>query len=130
MKVDVEVEAPPNRWMTVSRPEWPSRMPRRYWKASGARDVGALTSICGECMNFHMRTTLVIDDGLFRELKRRAAEQNRTLSEVTQDALRRGLAVATPLRRRKPSRLLAFAMGPPRVDLADRNQLYDVLDRS
>lgn len=81
-------------------------------------------------MNFHMRTTLVIDDALFRELKRRAAEQNRTLSAVTQDTLRRGLAVATAARRRKPSHLLAFAMGPPRVDLADRNQLYDVLDRS
>jgi hypothetical protein len=77
-----------------------------------------------------MRTTLVIDDALLRELKRRAAEQNRTLSDVTQDTLRRGLAVATAPRRRKPSRLPAFAMGPPRVDLADRNQLYDVLDRS
>jgi len=81
-------------------------------------------------MNFHMRTTLVIDDALFRELKRRAAEQNRTLSDVTQDVLRRGLAVATPLRRRKPGRLPTFAMGRPRVDLADRNQRYDVLDRS
>jgi hypothetical protein len=81
-------------------------------------------------MNIHMRTTLVIDDALFRELKRRAAEQNRTLSDVTQDALRRGLAVAKPPRRRRPSRLPTFAMGPPRVDLADRNQLYDVLDRS
>ena len=81
-------------------------------------------------MNFHMRTTLVIDNALFRELKRRAAEQNRTLSDVTQDALRRGLAVPTPPRRRKPGRLPTFAMGRPRVDLADRNQLYDILDRS
>jgi hypothetical protein len=77
-----------------------------------------------------MRTTLVIDDALFRELKRRAVEQNRTLSDVTQDALRRGLAVATSRRRKKPGRLPTFAMGRPRVDLADRNQLYDVLDRS
>ena len=82
--------------------------------------------MCVVCSKFHMRTTLVIDDALFRELKRRAAEQNRTLSAVTQDALRRGLAVGTPPRRWKPSRLVAFAMGPPCVDLADRNQLYDV----
>lgn len=81
-------------------------------------------------MNFHVRTTLVIDDALFRELKRLAADQNRTLSDVTQDALRRGLAVATPPRRRKPRRLPTFAMGLLRVDLADRNQLYDVLDRT
>ena len=81
-------------------------------------------------MNIHMRTTLIIDDALFRELKRHAVEQNRTLSAVTQDVLRRGLAVAKPPRRRRPGRLATFAMGPPRVDLADRNQLYDVLDRS
>lgn len=89
-----------------------------------------LTSMCAECSNFHVRATLVIDDALFRELKRRAVEQDRTLSDVTQDALRRGLAVGTPPRRQKPRRLVAFAMGRPRVDLADRNQLYDVLDRS
>lgn len=81
-------------------------------------------------MNFHMRTTLVIDDTLFRELKRRAAEQRRTLSDVTQDALRRGLAAPISRRRRKPARLPAFAMGAPRVDLADRSRLYDVLDRA
>jgi hypothetical protein len=81
-------------------------------------------------MNFHMRTTLVIDDALFRQLKRRAAEERRTLSDVTQDALRRGLAEPTARRRRKRGRLPAFAMGTPRVDLADRDQLYDVLDRT
>jgi hypothetical protein len=30
-------------------------------------------------MNSHMRMTLVIDNALLRELKRRAAEQHRTL---------------------------------------------------
>ena len=81
-------------------------------------------------MNFHMRTTLIIEDALFRQLKRRAAEERRTLSDVTQDALRRGLSAPTSRRRRKPARLPAFAMGVPRVDLADRNQLYNVLNRT
>ena len=80
-------------------------------------------------MNFHMRTTLVIDDDLFRELKKRAAEQRRTLSEVTREVLRRGLAGPKPARRPKPVKLRAFAMGKPAVDLADRNQLFDLLDR-
>jgi hypothetical protein len=80
-------------------------------------------------MNFHMRTTLVIDDALFRQLKRRAAEERRTLSDVTREALRRGRAEPAA-RRRKPGRLPAFAMGIPRVDPADRDQLYDVLDRT
>jgi plasmid stability protein len=81
-------------------------------------------------MIFHMRTTLVIDDELFRQLKRQAAEEGRTLSEVTQEALRRGLAPREPRRRPKRVKLPSFHMGKPLVDLADRNQLYDVLDRS
>lgn len=81
-------------------------------------------------MIFHMRTTLVIDDELFRELKRRAAEEGRTLSAVTQDALRRGLARGRPARRPRRVRLPSFSMGRPSVDLADRNQLHEILDRS
>jgi hypothetical protein len=77
-----------------------------------------------------MRTTLVIDDALFKELKRLAVEQRRTLSDVTQEALRRGLAESAPPKRAGRVRLRSFALGRPRVDLADRNQLFDVLDRS
>lgn len=81
-------------------------------------------------MRFHMRTTLVIDDEIFRQLKRQAAAENRTLSEVTQETLRRGLR--RPARAPRPARvkLRTFRMGPPLVDLADRDQLFDILDRS
>jgi plasmid stability protein len=77
-----------------------------------------------------MRTTLVIDDDLFRELKTRAAEERRTLSEVTREVLRRGLARPEAARRPKRVKLRSFAMGKSAVDLADRNQLFDLLDRS
>jgi len=77
-----------------------------------------------------MRTTIVIEDELFRELKKRAAEENRTLSEVTQEALRRGLLRRPGTPRSTRTRLPSFAMGKPAVDLADRNQLFDTLDRS
>jgi len=70
-------------------------------------------------MHFHMRITLVINDELFRELKRRAAAESRTLSEVTQEALRRGLSRAGRVK------LPSFGMGTPRVDLADRDQLFE-----
>ena len=80
-------------------------------------------------MIIHMRITLIIDDDLFRELKKRAAEQRRTLSEVTQDALRRGLHERKPTRPPKPAKLPSFAMGKPAVNLADRDQLYQILDR-
>lgn len=80
-------------------------------------------------MNFHMRTALIIEDSIFRELKRLAVDQKRTLSDVTQEALRRGLAERTPSSRRRRVRLPSFALGRPRVDLADRNHLFDALDR-
>ena len=35
-----------------------------------------------------MRTTLVLDDTLFRQAKRRAAERNLTVSDVVNEALR------------------------------------------
>jgi hypothetical protein len=79
-------------------------------------------------MLFHMRTTLVIDDDLFRRLKRLAAQENRTLSEVTQEVLRRGLR-DLPKPRRGTVELPTFSLGRPLVDVADRDQLYEVLDR-
>jgi predicted transcriptional regulator len=79
-------------------------------------------------MLFHMRTTLIIDDELFRRLKRLAAQENRTLSEITQEVLRRGLQHSGKLRR-QPVKLPAFRMGRALVDVADRDQLYEVLDR-
>ena len=39
-----------------------------------------------------MRTTIDIDDGIFRELKRLAAEERSTLRSVIEDALRSELA--------------------------------------
>jgi len=89
-----------------------------------------LTSVCFARMIFHMRTTIVIDDALFRELKKRAADENRTLSQITQETLRRGLTRRAPTRRPTRVKLPSFAMGKPTVDLADRNQLFDILDRS
>ena len=81
-------------------------------------------------MVFHMRrTTLVLDDELFRELKRLAVEERRTLSDVTQETLRRGLSGRKEPGRAARIRLPSYAMGKPRVDLANRDQLYDVLDR-
>jgi len=75
-------------------------------------------------MIFHMRTTIVIDDELFRELNERA------LSTVTQETLRRGLARRETTWRARRVRFPSFSMGRPAVDLADRNQLFEVMDRS
>jgi hypothetical protein len=76
-----------------------------------------------------MRTTMIIADQLMRELKKKAAEQKRTLSEVTEEALRRGLSELGAKRAPKRVKLRAFPMGNASVDISNREHLYDVLDR-
>jgi hypothetical protein len=79
-------------------------------------------------MLLHMRrTTLTIDDQLFRELKKRASEEGRTLQAVTNDLLRRSLG-RSPV---KPYRLRLRgwkAVEQPGVDLLDRDALFDLMD--
>ena len=43
-----------------------------------------------------MRTTLVLDDGLLRQAKRRAASRNLTVSDVVNEALRESFARPKP----------------------------------
>ena len=78
------------------------------------------------CMVFHMKTTLVIPDPVFRDLKRRAAERGETLSALATECLVQGLRQTR--KPRSPFRFPTFKMGPPKVNIADREALYDVLD--
>ena len=65
----------------------------------------------------HMkRTTLILDTSLYAELKRRAAGEGRTLTEVVEQALRRGLQ--TPAARRARRTLPSYDLGPFLVDPA------------
>jgi hypothetical protein len=77
-----------------------------------------------------VRTTIRIDDGLFLELKTRAASSGRTLGEVIEDALRAGLARQTRDPDGTGTRLPTFAGGAPRsgVDLDDSDALLDLME--
>ncbi len=71
----------------------------------------------------HMiRTTLLIDDALYAELKRRAASEGRTLTDVVEGALRLGLH-AVQGRRRTRLQLPSYDLGPFLVDPSDRGAL-------
>jgi hypothetical protein len=60
----------------------------------------------------HMkRTTLVLDAILYAELKRLAASEGRTLTEIVERALRGGLHAAESARRRRPA-LPSYDLGP------------------
>lgn len=78
-------------------------------------------------MVFRMKTTLLIPDPLFRRLKRRALESGETLSGLVVELLRKGLT-ESPKPRRLPA-LPTFDMGKARVDVADRDTLYEVTER-
>ncbi len=77
-------------------------------------------------MVFHMKTTLNIDHTVMAELKREAARQGRTMSELVETALR-GLFQT----RKKPARLPplpTFDSGGALVDIADRDALYQAME--
>jgi hypothetical protein len=73
-----------------------------------------------------MKTPLNIDDTVMRELKREAARQGRTMSELVETALRRLLSS-----QRKWGRIPAlptFRSGGTLVDVADRDALYHAME--
>ena len=73
-----------------------------------------------------MKTTLNIDDTVIRELKREAARQGRTMSELVETALRL-LLRSQPKRGRIPA-LPTFRSGEMLVDVADPNALYQAME--
>jgi hypothetical protein len=77
-------------------------------------------------MVFCVKTTLVIPDPVFRDLKRRALERKETLSALATEYLVQGLRETRKPRR--PFRFPTFSAGPPKVNVADREVLYDLLE--
>lgn len=76
-----------------------------------------------------MRTTIRIDDALYRDVKARAAAAGRTVASVIEDAVRRGLADEES-KQRPPYRVQAAGSGGlrPGVDLSSSAALREALD--
>jgi Ribbon-helix-helix protein, copG family len=74
----------------------------------------------------HMKTTLNIDDTVMAQLKREAARQKRTMSELVETALR-GLFRSQKQRQEVPP-LPTFDSGGTLVDVADRDALYQAME--
>ena len=73
-----------------------------------------------------MKTTLNIDDTVMAELKREAARQGRTMSELVETALR--LLLRSPRKRTELPSLPTFRSGGTMVDVADREALYHAME--
>jgi hypothetical protein len=65
------------------------------------------------------RTTLLLDASLYAELRRRAAAEGRTLTDVVETALRLGLEASRA--RRSRIVLPSYDLGPFLVDPGDRS---------
>jgi len=76
-----------------------------------------------------VRTTIRIDDALYREVKQRAASSGRTVAAVLEDAVRRGL---NPTDSGSRDRFTVQPSGSgglmPGVDLASNAGLAEVMD--
>jgi len=68
------------------------------------------------------RTTLILNSVLYTELKRRAAAEGRTFTEVTESVLRLGLEAHVPARRSRVQ-LPSYDLGPFLADPARRDVL-------
>ena len=69
----------------------------------------------------------MIDDGLFRQIKKKAAEEGRTLQATANDLLRRALAQSPGQSYRLNLRGWR-ANEQPGVDVLDRDKLFDLMD--
>jgi post-segregation antitoxin (ccd killing protein) len=78
-------------------------------------------------MLVHMRTTIRIEDDLFRQVRQLAVRTGRTLTSTIQDALRQSIAVSRRSNRKAPLKLTTFGGGGlrPGVDLDDTASLED-----
>jgi hypothetical protein len=74
----------------------------------------------------HMKTTLNIDDTVMAQLKREAARQGRTMSELVETALRMLFRTRKKTERLPP--LPAFRSGGALVDVSDRDALYQAME--
>ena len=78
-----------------------------------------------------MRTSLNIEDDLMKRVKKRASEAGITVTKVVEEALRAAVAGQAP-------RATGFSLAwnpvsgrtRPGIDLADRDSLYDAMERS
>ncbi len=84
-----------------------------------------MTEIHTAGMDFHMKTTLQIDDGVMRELKVLAAREGRTMSDLVEAALRQ-LLDQRPTEQDLPP--LPIMEARELVDVADRDALQRAME--
>lgn len=80
-------------------------------------------------MVIHMKTTLNIDDSVMQRLREEAARQGKTMSELVEAGLRRVLEEPEQETNQAHEPLPQWRSGGAYVDVADRDALYERMDR-
>lgn len=76
-----------------------------------------------------MKTTIELDDALLAEVRRRAAEEHKTMKAFLEEAILARLRPQPRSRSRYRAELpVVDGDRPPAVDVADRRALYDLMD--
>lgn len=75
-----------------------------------------------------MRTTVTIDEALYRKVKERAASSGRTVSQVIGDALRESLRTRPRTQERRELPVSGGSGVLPGIDLADNAAVRDAMD--
>ncbi|MEJ7718945.1 MAG: ribbon-helix-helix protein, CopG family [Ilumatobacteraceae bacterium] len=75
-----------------------------------------------------MRTTVRIDDALYREAKAQAARSGRSVGQVLEDALRAALRTRASSRHAPPLVVYGGSGVMPGVELADSGRLRELMD--
>jgi plasmid stability protein len=76
-------------------------------------------------MVFNVKITLNIDDTVMQRLREEAARQGKSMSELLEAGLR-GILASAPKEPVQLPQLPAMDSGGLRVDVADRNRLYEL----
>ncbi len=80
-------------------------------------------------MVIHMKTTLNIDDSVMQRLREEAARRGKTMSELVEAGLRRVLDEPEQNAGEVREPLPQWQSGGAWVDVADRDALYDRMER-
>lgn len=83
-----------------------------------------------DVMVLAMRTTIRIDDELYREMKERAVRTGRTIGELVEDAVRRSLFTESGGAGKPPPELPVYGGSGvlAGVDLTNNAALWDLID--
>jgi hypothetical protein len=79
-------------------------------------------------MVFHMKTTFNIDDSVMARLREESVRQGKTITELVESALR--LLLRQQKSKKTLRELPSFKGGTPKVNIANREALYDLMEEN